>query len=147
MTPPGLSHRSRAAITGTSMPSSIPNPPSHSDTMTSTRSGGSISITSSWITRTMSATPFATASSWARTAIVVCSTAYTRAAPAFAARMLRMPLPAPTSSTTSPGLTIASIARRNAFVRTSSRIIERWTSNSAYIGSGECMIGVRIGRL
>jgi hypothetical protein len=38
MTPPGLSQRSRATMTGTSIPSSIPNPPSHSETITSTRS-------------------------------------------------------------------------------------------------------------
>src|SRR5262245_37984664 len=55
-----------------------------------------------------------------------------------------MPLPAPTSSTTSPGHTAASIALLNAVVRTRSQIIERCTSNSAYIGSGACLIGVRI---
>ena len=56
--------------------------------------------------------------------------------------MLRMPLPAPTSSTTSPGRTTESMARRKASVRTRSQIIERWTSNSVYIGSGELQIGV-----
>ena len=58
-------------------------------------------------------------------AIGVRSTAYTRAAPARAANMLRMPLPAPTSRTMSPGRTIELIARWKASVRTRSRIIVR----------------------
>ena len=57
MAPPGLSQRSRAAMTGTSIPSSIPNPPSHSETTTSTRSGGSISRMSPWMTWTISCIP------------------------------------------------------------------------------------------
>ena len=44
-----------------------------------------------------------------------------------------------------PGRTTASIAARKASVRTRSWIIDRCTSNSAYIGSGEFLIGVRIG--
>src|SRR5664279_285136 len=79
MTPPGLSPRSRAAVTGTSIPSSMPNPPSHSETITSTRSVNSTSRMSPWITCTTSSTPFAAASCCARTATDVCSTAYTRA--------------------------------------------------------------------
>ena len=75
MTPPGLSQRSRAAMTGPSIPSSIPNPPSHSETITSTRPGSSISVTSPWNTWTISATPFAAASSCATAATVVRSTA------------------------------------------------------------------------
>jgi hypothetical protein len=43
----------------------------------------------------------------------------------------------------SPGRTTESIARRKAPVRTRSQIIVRCTSNSAYIGSGEFLIGVR----
>ena len=43
----------------------------------------------------------------------------------------------------SPGRTTELIARRKASVRTRSRIIVRWTSNSAYIGSGGFLIGVR----
>ena len=50
MVPPGFSQRSRAAMTGTSIPSSMPNPPSHSETITSTRSGSSTSMMSPWIT-------------------------------------------------------------------------------------------------
>ena len=49
----------------------------------------------------------------------------------------RMPLPAPTSRTMSPGRTTELIARRKASVRTRSRIIVRSTSNSAYIGPGQ----------
>ena len=58
-----LSHRTdrpQAAANSSfepSIPSSIPNPPSHSETITSTRSGSSTSVTSPWITRTISATP------------------------------------------------------------------------------------------
>ena len=103
-----------------------------------------MSKTSPWITWTTSATPLAATRSWARTAIDVSSTAYTRAAPALAAKTLRMPVPAPTSRTMSPGRTTESMARRNASVRTRSRIIVRCTSNSAYIGSSGCLIGVRI---
>ena len=66
MTPPGLSQRSRAAMTGTSIPSSMPKPPSHSETITSTRSGRSISMTSPCITCTTPATPFAATSSPAK---------------------------------------------------------------------------------
>ncbi len=57
MAPPGLSQRSRAAITGASIPSSIPNPPSHSETITSTGSGSSTSSTSPWITSMISPQP------------------------------------------------------------------------------------------
>ena len=73
--PPGFSQRSRAVITGTSIPSSIPKPPSHSETITSTGSGSSMSSMSPWITWMMSATPLEAASSSAKTATVVRSTA------------------------------------------------------------------------
>ena len=43
----------------------------------------------------------------------------------------------------SPGRTTESIACWKASVRTRSQIIVRCTSNSAYIGSGGCLIGVR----
>ena len=56
----------------------------------------------------------------------------------------RDPLPAPRSRTMSPGRTTELIARRKASVRTRSLIIVRCTSNSAYIGSGGFLIGVRM---
>ena len=76
MTPPGLSQRSRAAMTGASMPSSIPNPPSHSETITSTRFGrldvGDVAVDH---LDDALAGPFAAASSCASTAADVRSTA------------------------------------------------------------------------
>ena len=80
--------------------------PSGSEMSTSTRSSSSTSSTRLFMTVTMPDRPFPAASFSARPAIPDASTAYTRLAPAFAAKKDRIPVPAPTSTTVLPSKSI-----------------------------------------
>ena len=144
MTPPGLSQRSRAAITGTSIPSSIPNPPSHSETITSTRSGSAMSITSPWITSTMSPNPFAAGQLLRKGGDRrPFDGVDTRGARPRAANALEDAAPRTNVENDVAGAHDRIDRASEGSVRTRSQIIVRCTSISAYIGSGGFLIGVR----
>ena len=103
--------------------------PSVSDTMTSARSGRSMSKDMPCIGKNRAPNPAAVICSAAVTSTEsLKSIPYTRAAPAFSAQRARTPVPVPRSTTIEPGLTTSWIAAWNAAIRTRSPSSRVWKS-------------------
>ena len=124
MRAPGLSSRCLASATHATIPSSRPALPIVSVISTSARSGSSTSDEWSSMTVMRSASPLRATIRRASSATSPCSIAYTRDAPAIAANSESTPVPAPMSTTVSPGLTVARMAFMNVSVRSESDSIE-----------------------
>jgi hypothetical protein len=106
-TPPGASRRARMSAAASRCRPWNGVTPRRSETITSARSGSSISVERARITSTRPATPFSAASACAAYTEASGSTRNTRRAPSVAAWIPSTPGPAPTSATTMPGRTVS----------------------------------------